>query len=292
MTKETRVGLFVGVVIVIVFGMILTEFKGTDAPFDNVTRQPVIETDYYKTNAPSQTDLAFSPSPAEAEHAIHLASADDTSANEPVRIRILPPRQVTNLEPVAAVLRRNIDEDLVAGRDSANPQPVQLDEAQPTLAQRDPAEAPTARRPARTYRVEEGDTLTRIAAKEYGPEKRHLYTKIFEANRNQLADASSIYIGQVLTIPDVGAPAVASRRTPNGTRQVDLEGLRQYVQQPHHPATRRVYVVQSGDNLTRIARKMLKDDSRDAVHRLYEANRDKLENPDSIVEGMKLRIPS
>ncbi|MBN1555442.1 MAG: LysM peptidoglycan-binding domain-containing protein, partial [Phycisphaerae bacterium] len=147
-----------------------------------------------------------------------------------------------------------------------------------------------------TYRVEEGDTLSRIAAKVYGPRKEHLYTNIFDANRNQLSDASSIHVGQELVIPPLAgqtvAPAVASNSTtPTRARQVDLEGLRQFTQQPR-AASRRVYVVQSGDNLTRIARKVYNDGSRDAVERLFEANKDKLPDRDSIVEGMTLKIPS
>ncbi len=343
MTKETRVGLLVGLVIVIVFGMILTEFKGTDAPFENMTAQPVVATEYYKTANPEQADLSFGPAPQQAEHAIHLASVDDPTpaAGQPIRVRVLPPRQVSNPRPVAAVLRRNIDEENPEPQLSRNPQPVQLDppsnnrrEVRIQLAQQDEEQVIEPVRPAPisqlipatpaapaaesvvlltppaapaaafsrsgTYRVVEGDTLSSIAAKVYGPDKRNLYKKIYDANRGRLSDASSIYVGQVLVIPDAGesnAPAgpnavvaqVPSRASQ--VQQVDEAGLRQYAQQPHENQ-RRVYVVQSGDNLTRIARKMLNDGSRNAVDRLYQANKDKLQSPDSITEGMKLNIPS
>ena len=104
----------------------------------------------------------------------------------------------------------------------------------------------------------------------------------------------------MLTIPDAGesvapaGPNAVVAQAPsrsNQVQQVDLTGLRQYAQQPHE-GERRVYVVQSGDNLTRIARKMLNDGSRNAVERIYQANKDKLQSPDSITEGMKLNIPS
>jgi nucleoid-associated protein YgaU len=53
--------------------------------------------------------------------------------------------------------------------------------------------------PAKTYTVQAGDTLSKIA-------KAHLgnagdYTKIFEANRDQLTDPDKIKPGQVLRIP-------------------------------------------------------------------------------------------
>ncbi|RKY23643.1 MAG: peptidoglycan-binding protein LysM, partial [Planctomycetota bacterium] len=41
-----------------------------------------------------------------------------------------------------------------------------------------------------------------------------------------------------------------------------------------------------------IARKTLNDTSEAAIGKLFNANRDKLENRDSIFEGMKLRIPN
>ncbi|MBN1943167.1 MAG: LysM peptidoglycan-binding domain-containing protein [Phycisphaerae bacterium] len=291
MTKETRVGLLVGLVIVIVFGMILTEFKGAGAPLDPIAVQPVIETDYYQAAEPSQPAMAFGLSPDQAGQAIHLASADEpapTPANEPVRIRVLPRAPVETHQPVAAVLRRNPDEESVEPSPSPDaPQPVRLE--QPVeLAQRETPALPVAR----TYRVEPGDTLTRIAAKLYGPDKAHLYKDIYQANRDRLSDASSVYVGQELVIPGISAVGSAGVATAFRTREVDAEGLRRFVQQPRTPAARRVYVVQSGDNLTRIARKVYNDAGRDAVDRLYEANRDKLPDRDSIREGMTLRIPS
>jgi nucleoid-associated protein YgaU len=53
--------------------------------------------------------------------------------------------------------------------------------------------------PTKTYTVQAGDTLSKIA-------KAHLgnagdYTKIFEANRDQLSDPDKIKPGQVLRIP-------------------------------------------------------------------------------------------
>jgi len=53
-----------------------------------------------------------------------------------------------------------------------------------------------------------------------------------------------------------------------------------------------VYVVRKGDTLRQIARQTLQDDSRQAVLRIYNANRGKLANPDSLEIGQELRIPS
>lgn len=52
---------------------------------------------------------------------------------------------------------------------------------------------------ARTYTVQSGDTLSKIAREHLGD--GNAYMKIFEANRDQLSDPDKIKPGQVLRIP-------------------------------------------------------------------------------------------
>jgi nucleoid-associated protein YgaU len=59
------------------------------------------------------------------------------------------------------------------------------------------AAAPAAA--ARTYTVKPGDTLSAIAKEHLG--SANAYTKIFEANRDQLSDPDKIKPGQVLRLP-------------------------------------------------------------------------------------------
>jgi nucleoid-associated protein YgaU len=54
---------------------------------------------------------------------------------------------------------------------------------------------------ARTYTVESGDSLWKIAEDMYGSGAK--YTQIFEANRDILDDPDRIFPGQVLKIPDL-----------------------------------------------------------------------------------------
>jgi nucleoid-associated protein YgaU len=57
------------------------------------------------------------------------------------------------------------------------------------------AAAPTAK----TYTVKSGDTLSKIAKAHLGD--ANAYTRIFEANRDQLSDPNLIKPGQVLKLP-------------------------------------------------------------------------------------------
>jgi LysM repeat protein len=61
-----------------------------------------------------------------------------------------------------------------------------------------PAQAPTAK-PAATYTVKPGDTLSKIAKEHLG--NANAYMDIFNANKDQLSDPDKIKPGQVLKIP-------------------------------------------------------------------------------------------
>ena len=58
------------------------------------------------------------------------------------------------------------------------------------------------------------------------------------------------------------------------------------------PAETIVYVAQTNDTLTKIARKYLGSGSRANVNRIFELNRTELRNPDSLLVGQKIRIPA
>ncbi len=65
----------------------------------------------------------------------------------------------------------------------------------PSLAPPPPPPAPETR----TYTVQPGDTLSKIAKQFYG--NANLYMKIFVANKDKLKDPNKIQVGQVLNIP-------------------------------------------------------------------------------------------
>ena len=117
-----------------------------------------------------------------------------------------------------------------------------------------------ARTGSTTYVVKRGDTLTRIAQQQLGDGSR--WPEIFLANRATIRNPNLIRVGQVLTLP-------------TGPAQVP---------QP------RIHVVKRGDTLSRIAGKELGQQSR--WTKIFEANRSVITNPDVIVPGMVLIIPS
>ena len=66
----------------------------------------------------------------------------------------------------------------------------------------------------REYTVQKGDTLSHIAKAHYG--RAHDWSRIFEANRDQLDDPDRIQPGQVLRIPFAAREDDGSRTNPHG----------------------------------------------------------------------------
>ena len=62
-----------------------------------------------------------------------------------------------------------------------------------------PAAAPAPAPAHRTYTVVSGDSLSKIAQREYGDAQQ--WRKIYDANRDQISNPDLIHPGQVLKIP-------------------------------------------------------------------------------------------
>lgn len=62
-----------------------------------------------------------------------------------------------------------------------------------------PADLPAAAPAARTYTVKAGDSLSKIAQREYG--EASAWKRIFEANRDTIKNPDLIHPGQTLKLP-------------------------------------------------------------------------------------------
>ncbi|NOU35291.1 MAG: LysM peptidoglycan-binding domain-containing protein [Kiritimatiellaceae bacterium] len=96
------------------------------------------------------------------------------------------------------MLRKQLE---TAGGASASPAAsVKTLLTEPPPARPAPVAAP-APKPARTYTVRPGDTLSRISGAVYGDASQ--WKKIYEANREQMKTETDIQIGQTLAIPSL-----------------------------------------------------------------------------------------
>lgn len=210
----------------------------------------------------------------------------------------------------------------------AVPQPRPVFNAHPTTAPivdsgapiTDPVETPTHDNPPvhlpvansgaeRTYVVKPGDTLTKIANSML-PGKGGVKA-ILDMNKDVMPDANMLRVGVSLKIP-AGLPAAAEshdkkvalngndKTTPahsvkegkDGKVAADLKDTKE----PKEPKEKDVasssipgeYVVQSGDTLERIARKVFNDGRK--WREIYEWNREQLSDPSRLRAGQTLKL--
>jgi LysM repeat protein len=149
----------------------------------------------------------------------------------------------------------------------------------------------------RVYVVKEGDNLGSIAQKLYGPEegnKRATVTQIFEANRKTLSSPDEIIVGQKLIIPPLRAAApdrskigsVLSDAMFEKVKSIGRKHLSNLGQGSEQSAS---YVVREGDSLWKIAAAQLGSGSR--YGEIAKLNGDVLEDEDTVVVGMRLKMP-
>ena len=188
-------------------------------------------------------------------------------------------------------------------------EPYEITETQPQTAMVQPSSVsaeenddekpqPTKTTWPKIYVVKEGDNLANIAKKFYGPQegnKRININKIFEANRRFLSSPDEIYVGQSLIIPPPSNLAQDESKTDSIFSETLFEKVKS-IGRKHlslggrQTKQNRWYVVQEGDSLWKIAAEQLGDGSR--YKEISKLNANILDNEDSLVVGMRLRIPA
>jgi nucleoid-associated protein YgaU len=148
----------------------------------------------------------------------------------------------------------------------------------------------------KTYIVTEGDSLAFIAKKFYGEQegnKEKNITRIFEANRKLLKAPDEIYIGQELIIPPLTITKEKSETKntfPDGMfEKVTSIGQRQHPTKTNETKQSKVYIVQEGDSLWKIAAEQLGNGNR--FPEISKLNSDILEDEDTLIVGMRLKLP-
>lgn len=162
--------------------------------------------------------------------------------------------------------------------------------AQPTA----PSPPPIQQVWPKAYTVSEGDSLAAIAQKFYGPEegnRRVNVMRIFEANRRILKSADEIVVGQKLVIPGLpGAGEPQQSGIFSGSMFETRRSIGEILLGGSSARSGGKYVVKEGENLWKIAARQLGDGSR--YKEIFKLNKDKLEDEDSVVTGMTLRMPA
>ena len=192
-----------------------------------------------------------------------------------------------------------------------------------------PVKLPVAKPAVMTHTIVAGDNLAKIAKQYYGSAKNSDIQKIVAANPGTLKDANTILVvTKKLVIPGVAAaarPPVATVATPGQVRALakpagnSVDGVMVYLPStsmkestppaiggPIAPKTdankkdapkadnkdtgKKTYVVQSGDTLEKIARKLAPSKSSEMVQKLIALNG--IKDPSKLQAGSPLKVPA
>jgi nucleoid-associated protein YgaU len=151
--------------------------------------------------------------------------------------------------------------------------------------------------PERSYVVQSGDTLTKIANKEL-PGKGGVKA-ILAANKDVLADANRLKVGMTLKIPAAVPTAVtpteavakkkSDSKATHSTSSIMAENPAEKSEKlTEVAASKDGYTVQNGDTLERIARKLFNDGRK--WRSLYEWNREQIADPSRLRVGQTLKV--
>lgn len=132
----------------------------------------------------------------------------------------------------------------------------------------------------RVHKVQQNDSLSKIANKYYRDESKWLL--IFNANRDKLPDRNSLKIGTELFIPEEKTIVQSTKK------ETTIPTLMQITEVEDTKSSRR-HTIQKGDSLYKIALQYYKDGSK--WNKILEVNKEIIKNQNSLPVGAEIEIP-
>lgn len=268
MSRENKLGLIIGFGIVLLVGVLISDHysPASDAHFASLAEPG------FTAAAPQETFRILQTEPLAQREELAQEPVDPLPRPGQRRDEAAftqPPAAETHAEPI--VIGGTTEDFGQQIRDLLG-----LTDAPPTPVPYRTQNRPTQTGVEVTHTVRKGESLAAIARRYYNDTDR--WQQIYEANRHVLPSPDLVKEGVVLRIPNVEpSTAVAARPHVNGTPRVDTP-------------TGRSYTIQKGDVLGVVSQK-LTGTSRN-WQRLYEANRDVIDDPDHLIPGTVIRIPA
>jgi LysM repeat protein len=313
MTRETKIGLLVGLAFIIVIGILLSDHltSATEPPqaqlaqVGNNVRSSTAAPGANRNNQPAIFDNNPSPQATAPTHAVPTQSEVVNRGAPPVQIiNVGGPAnggttslQATSQPPVSMAPPINNTQEnapIVVETPQNNPP------ANPVVRQDPPANDPinqiarqhgeelvnlngtpmnNAPQPLTTgttsYVAQPGDSVSRLASKFLGANNKVNREAIINANPSLKSDANKIIIGKSYVIPTKpeGKPEASTSNAPRAAA----------------PSADHWYTVQTGDSLWKIATAQCGDAK--AVAAIKELNKDIIKN-DTVQVGQKIRLPN
>jgi nucleoid-associated protein YgaU len=309
MRRDTQIGVVLGIVILVIIGVFLSTRTDVVEPQISDLVLSVNNTKQLEIEETSINDLIKK---AESDLSKEAASTEITTNEYQVKKEIVNSKPLekqsieTDLKPNETFVEASKDNTSLEGKwegiskeNLENSQTLQkaqiveelqfaeeqdkIDETQ--IAEEIPYEDEDEQQvasveiPTKTiHKVKSNDSLFKIAKIYYGDESK--WYEIFEANRDNMSDPNTLYVGQELLIPD------------DTVKKSEVQAFKPLVdKRPEHNITVNAitHTVQSGDSLYRIAGKYYDDP--EMWEKIYKANKGSIEDQSVLIEGQKLVIP-
>ncbi|HEX4125297.1 MAG TPA: LysM peptidoglycan-binding domain-containing protein [Tepidisphaeraceae bacterium] len=311
MTRETKIGLLVGLAFIIVVAILLSD------PVNNANEPPAAIADTLgtvnkgltvpaPTTPPTGTTAVVTPGRTSGQYPI-LTPAEAAGQNPQTEIKVGPAN--ASLKPIIPQAPPTQDDSQVAmqqsnspGRDDAlvtpdgDADPLQkvASEHNEKLVPGDsrdltPAGTGDATTPAASdkkhYTAEPGDSVSKMASRLMGANTKANRAAIIAANASLKKDPNRVIVGEVYVIPGAEKSPAASADT--DAQAPAPANVAQALAPDKRPS--RWYVVKPNDNLWRIATDEVGDSG--AVAEIISLNKDILKGGDTIHPNMRLRLP-
>ncbi|MGA2497768.1 MAG: LysM domain-containing protein [Tepidisphaeraceae bacterium] len=289
MTRETKIGLVVGLAFIIVVGVLVSDH------LSSVTRPPRPQ---QLADGSANVDRSIT-SPG-----VRRSGDRETVLDRPVdlntrlrgaeRANPVPPRADNSsngnprpvpVDPNIAVRPNPTDPDHTSGGRTDPPaDPPHHDDPEITLP---PGTA--------LYEAKPGDTVSRLAAKFLGSNTNANRDKLISLNQTLKANPNKIVVGEVYIVPDPNARGVV--RSNDRSPLVPLVGVERTDVRGNTPAPREElatisYTTRPGDTLWKIARDQCGSQSKQTVDQIKALNNDVLKGKEMLHPNLKLKIPA
>jgi nucleoid-associated protein YgaU len=323
MTRETKIGLLVGLGFIVVFAVVLSHTGTPQTPGDGLTLVQIpdepVETLTPDPFAPAPIER---PTPFEEEVVVTQNPPTPLMRELPSPEELIPPPVTIDTFADSETLPAPDYTETENHTALIHPPHVApaLDDPKPAEREHEPTVTPTPgpdrpaprlepdQPPTKMYVVQKGETLGGIAEKHYGTSKPKVVEYLVSKNKGTIKSKDVVIVGQEIVIPelpsDMFEPApgfqasnlnrserlVLDERTStpllNGRRAPRSDQTEYTLQTTSSQSSG--YTVQPGDTLVKIAREQLGSASDWKTIQKLNGNLD----PKKLRPGMKIRIPA
>ena len=280
MKRDVQVGVVLGVIILAIIGVFLSTRTAVKAPAIPI---PEVEEDS-KMILLDINDL----SKETKDSAITGESINETAQNKNIEQTKTKVINTIKTEEQSIEKEDNVVEGTWNKSESERPINVVVSENKEVVSSQgeeefkdiDTNEVQVSSSKLRMHKVQQNDSLYKIANKYYGDESKWLL--IFNANRDKLSDRNSLKIGTELFIPE-------EKNIIHSTKEeTTIPTLMQMTEVEDTKSSRR-HTIQKGDSLYKIALQYYKDGLK--WNKILEVNSKIIKNQSSLPVGAEIEIP-